>query len=170
MTIGTHDTTVRTKAGRDNPSVPFFANYRRSMAELVASHTLHGRTSIAMAVATEVHAGGDLLLQHIARLHGSVAFGTMEPRLDVRGVAKEYKVRNTIDRHPGNSLTLLSGDAEFRHFGAVRLDRPVASQAEVRGRDSRVVALGDPGVAEVARQAYSPGMDAVAEGHGLRRY
>jgi hypothetical protein len=51
------------------------------MAELVASHTLHGRTSIAMAVVTEVHAGGDLLLQHIARLHGSVAFGTMTTAL-----------------------------------------------------------------------------------------
>jgi hypothetical protein len=140
------------------------------VAELVASHALHGRTSIAMAVATEVHAGGDLLLQHIARLHGSMAFGTMESRLDVRRVAEEDKVGNSINRYPGDSVTLLGRNPEFRHFGTVRLDRPMASHAEVHGRDSRVVAFGGPNVAEVAGQANFPGVHTVAEGNWLRRY
>lgn len=64
------------------------------MAELVASHAVRWCTAALVAVPTKAHAGRDFLLQHIARLHRSMAFGTMEARLNVRRVSKEDKVRN----------------------------------------------------------------------------
>jgi hypothetical protein len=112
------------------------------MAELVASHALHWRTSAPVALATGVHAGRDLLLLHVARFHGSVAFGTAEPGLDMRRMAKEDKIGNAINWHPGDVLALLGGGPEFRNLGAVRLNGPMAGQAEVDRRDSRIIALG----------------------------
>ena len=148
----------------------FLANCHRSMAELVARHALHWCTSAPVTLATRVHAGRDLLLQHVTRFHGSVAFGTTEPGLDMRRMAKEDKIWNAIDRHPGDVLALLRGSPEFRNLGAIRLNRPMACQAEVDRRESRIIALGSPHVAEAARKTNFPRMNLVTECHWLRSY
>ena len=140
------------------------------MAELVASRAVRWCTAVLVAIATKTHAGRDFLLQHIARFHRSMTFGTMEPGLDMRRMAKEDKIRNAIDRHPGDVLALLGGGPEFRHLGAVRLNRPMACQAEVDRRDSRLIALGSPQVTEAARETNFPGMNLVTECHWLRSY
>ena len=100
------------------------------MAELVASRAVRWRTSALVTIAAKAHAGRDFLLQHIARFHRSMTFGTMGPDFDMRRMAKENEIRNAIDRHPCDVLPLLGGGPEFRHLGAVRLNGPMAGQAE----------------------------------------
>ena len=115
-----------------------------SMAELVASRAVRWCASALVAIATRAHAGRDFLLQHIAGFHRSMTFGTMEPGLDMRRMSKEDKIRNVIDRHPCDVLALLGGGPEFRYLGTVCFNRPMACQAEVDRRDSRLIALGGP--------------------------
>lgn len=107
------------KSGNAAVRVP--RSCHRSMAELVASHALHWRTSAPVALATGVHAGRDFLLQHIARFHRSMTFGTMEPGLDMRRMAKEDKIRNAIHRHPSDVLALSEAALSFATSGLFAL-------------------------------------------------
>ena len=87
------------------------------MAKLVASRAVRSRSTLLMAITTKVHAGRDFLLQHVARLHWSMTFGALQPCLDMSRMAKEYKIRNSVDRHPGDFLALLGGIPDFATSG-----------------------------------------------------
>ena len=140
------------------------------IAELVARRTVCPRAAALVAIATRVHASRDFFLQHVARLYRSMTLSALQPRLDVRRVAKEDEIRNSVDRHPGDCLALFGGGPDLRHIGAVRLHRLMALHAEVGGRNFCVVALINPGVAEVTWQADVRRVCLVTERNRLRRY
>ena len=138
------------------------------MAKLVASRAVRSRPTLLMAITTKVHAGRDFFLQHVARLHRSVTLDAFQSRLGVRRVTKEDKIRNSVDRHPGDLLALLRCLPKFRDLRAVSLDRLMTLHAEVDGRNRRIVAFINPGVAEVAGQADVRRMRLMTERHRLR--
>ena len=59
-----------------------------------------------MAIHAALHIGGNLLIQNVAILHRTVATFTGDARVHMTRVAKEYKVRNTVNANPFQIPTL----------------------------------------------------------------
>src|SRR6185437_8917870 len=125
----------------------------KSVAELVASRAIRSRTTLLMAITAKVHTGRDFFLEHVARLNRSVTLDAFQSRLSVRRVAKEDKIRNSVDRHPRDLLALLRRVPKFRDLRTVGLDRLVTLHAEVNRRNRCIVAFINSGVAKVAGKA-----------------
>jgi hypothetical protein len=121
-----------------------------------------------MAITAKVHTGRDFFLEHVARLNRSVTLDAFQSRLSVRRVAKEDKIRNSVDRHPRDLLALLRRVPKFRDLRTVGLDRFVTLHAEVNRRNRCIVAFINSGVAKVAGKADVRRMRLMTERDRLR--